>query len=357
MKRFKSFLLLPFILTILAQSSGSAQELRCNVQILSNQIQGTNKQIYKTLQQDIYEFMNNRIWTNQKFENNERIECKILINLDKHTGDEFSGSMTVSSRRPVYNSSYNTTMFQYKDNDIQFRYLENQPLEFDINSFKSNLTSILAYYAYIIIGLDFDSFSPMGGTPYYNKAQQIVSNAQNARGKGWKAFESRRNRYWLVENILNNEYGPVREFLYQYHRKGLDQMHDDQAQARPAAFARAVGVHAIEALENTVEVILVDPLAGVHDFDAYLVEAPLQPAAHRTAARIRDAVFYQIREHLPDARTIGPNKELGDVRLQVKAFLLSLRAQHLRDLTHQVAQVEHRPVDQVFAVFEAGDVD
>ncbi len=232
MKRFKSFLLLAFILTILAHSSGFAQELRCNVQILSNQIQGTNKQIYKTLQQDIYEFMNNRIWTNQKFENNERIECKILINLDKHTGDEFSGSMTVSSRRPVYNSSYNTTMFQYKDNDIQFRYLENQPLEFDINSFKSNLTSILAYYAYIIIGLDFDSFSPMGGTPYYNKAQQIVSNAQNARGKGWKAFESRRNRYWLVENILNNEYGPVREFLYQYHRKGLDQMHDDQAQAR-----------------------------------------------------------------------------------------------------------------------------
>ena len=216
----------------LVSLGGLAQELRCNVQIISNQIQGTNKQIFKTLQQDIYEFMNNRIWTDRSFENTERIECKILINMNQHTGDQFSGSMTVSSRRPVFNSSYNTTMFQYKDNDIQFRYLENEPLEFDINTFESNLTSILAYYAYIIIGLDFDSFAPGGGTPYFQMAQQIVSNAQNARGKGWKAYESRRNRYWLVENILNNEYRPVREFLYQFHRQGLDVMHDDLAKAR-----------------------------------------------------------------------------------------------------------------------------
>ena len=143
----------------LVSLGGLAQELRCNVQIISNQIQGTNKQIFKTLQQDIYEFMNNRIWTDRSFENTERIECKILINMNQHTGDQFSGSMTVSSRRPVFNSSYNTTMFQYKDNDIQFRYLENEPLEFDINTFESNLTSILAYDAYIIIRLDFDSFA------------------------------------------------------------------------------------------------------------------------------------------------------------------------------------------------------
>ncbi len=231
---FKKTGILTLALIGLLHVTGYTQELRCNVQIISNQIQGTNKQIFKTLQQDIYEFMNNRIWTEQDFMNNERIECKILINMSQRTGDEFSGSMTVSSRRPVFNSSYNTTMFQYKDNDIQFRYLENEPLEFDINQYKSNLTSILAYYAYIVIGLDFDSFSPKGGTPYFQKAQQIVSNAQNARGSGWKAFESRRNRYWLVENILNNEYEPVREFIYQYHRQGLDKMHDDMAQARSA---------------------------------------------------------------------------------------------------------------------------
>jgi hypothetical protein len=228
--------LLSLMLIALLYLPGQAQELRCNVQIISNQIQGTNKQIYRTLQQDIYEFMNSRIWTERNFENTERIECKILINLDQHTGDQFNGSITVSSRRPVFNSSYNTTMFQFKDNDVQFRYLENEPLEFDINQYKSNLTSILAYYAYIIIGLDFDSFSPNGGTPYFQRAQQIVSNAQNARGKGWKAYESRRNRYWLVENILNNEYGPVRQFLYRYHRTGLDQMHDEVAQARANVF-------------------------------------------------------------------------------------------------------------------------
>jgi len=233
---FKKAFLLTILMVGLMHITGYSQELRCNVQIISNQIQGTNKQIFKTLQQDIYEFMNNRIWTEQEFQNQERIECKILINMQSRTGDQFTGNMTVSSRRPVYNSSYNTTMFQYKDNDIQFRYQENEPLEFDINQLKSNLTSILAYYAYIVIGLDFDSFSPMGGTPYFQKAQQVVSNAQNARGSGWKAYESRRNRYWLVENILDNEYDPVREFLYQYHRQGLDKMHDDLAQARATIF-------------------------------------------------------------------------------------------------------------------------
>lgn len=233
---FKKAFLFTTLMVGLMHITGYSQELRCNVQIISNQIQGTNKEIFKTLQQDIYEFMNNRIWTDQEFQNHERIECKILINMQSRTGDEFRGNMTVSSRRPVYNSSYNTTMFQYKDNDIQFRYQENEALEFDINQFKSNLTSILAYYAYIVLGLDFDSFSAMGGTPYFQMAQQVVSNAQNARGQGWKAYESRRNRYWLVENILDSEYGPVREFIYQYHRQGLDKMHDDLAQARSAIY-------------------------------------------------------------------------------------------------------------------------
>lgn len=220
------------VLFVLIQFSGIAQEFRCNVQILSSQIQGTNKQVFKTLQEDVYEFMNTRIWTEDEFSNQERIECKILINLQNRSGDQFSGSLTVSSRRPVFNSSYNTSLFSYKDTDIQFRYQENEPLEFDINEFKSNLTSILAYYAYIIIGLDYDSFELKGGTPYFQRAQQIVSNAQNASGSGWKAYESRRNRYWLVENILNNEYEEVREFIYQYHRQGLDKMHDNVSMAR-----------------------------------------------------------------------------------------------------------------------------
>jgi hypothetical protein len=229
MKRSIFYFLLLF--SMLSDSVFS-QELRCNVQIISSQIQGTNRQIFKTLQEEIYNFMNNTTWSDDQFASQERIECNILINLQEHTGSQFKGSMTVSSRRPVYSSSYNTPILLYKDDDIQFRYQENEPLEFDINDFKSNLTSLLAYYAYMIIGLDYDSFEVEGGTPYFQKAQQIVSNAQNSQSQGWKAYESRRNRYWLVENILNNEYEKVRKFFYQYHRLGLDEMHDNVSRAR-----------------------------------------------------------------------------------------------------------------------------
>ena len=210
----------------------SSQELRCNVQVISSQIQGTNKQVFRTLQEDIYEFMNDRIWTNDKFEGEERIECKILFNLKEHTGDEFKGTMQVSSRRPVFNSSYSTTLIRFKDENLGFTYTEGEPLEFDINTYKSNLTSLLAYYAYIIIGLDYDTFAMNGGDPFYNKAQNIVNNAQNASFKGWKAHESRKNRYWLVKNLLNDEYSKLREFYYVYHRRGLDKMHKDVPSAR-----------------------------------------------------------------------------------------------------------------------------
>ncbi|MGM0496755.1 MAG: DUF4835 family protein [Bacteroidota bacterium] len=223
-----------FIILFLSFISGTviAQELRCNVQVNSSQIQGTNKEVFRTLQKDIYEFVNERSWTDDKFENQERIECKILLNLKDHTGDEFKGEMQISSNRPVYNSSYNTTLIRFKDENLKFAYKEGEPLEFDINTHKSNLTSLLAYYAYIIIGLDYDSFSFKGGDPYFKRAQDIVNNAQNASYKGWKAHEDRKNRYWLVNNLLDNEYDKVREFSYEYHRNGLDKMHKDLASAR-----------------------------------------------------------------------------------------------------------------------------
>jgi len=208
------------------------QELRCNVQVVSSQIQGTNKQVFQTLQTAIYEFMNNTAWTNHVYSNEERIECNILINLQDHSGDEFNGSIQVQSRRPVFNTSYNTTVLNFKDDYIRFNYVEFEPLEFTINEHRSNLTSILAYYAYIIIGLDYDTFSLLGGTEFYQKAEQIVTNAQNAQEKGWKAFESRKNRYWLIENILNDRYKGIREFLYRYHRLGLDVMESKEAQGR-----------------------------------------------------------------------------------------------------------------------------
>jgi DNA-binding NtrC family response regulator len=211
------------------------QELNCNVQIVTQQIQGTNKQVFQTMQEAIYEFMNNTAWTSNVFELEERIECTMLFNLQEQIGDdEFKGTLQIQVRRPVYNSSLNTVLFNYVDNDLHFSYVEYQPLQFSENTHILNLTSILAYYAYIILGLDYDSFSYEGGTEFFQKAEKIVNNAQNASEKGWKSVDSqsRKNRYWLINNILNEDFSPVREFIYRYHRLGLDKMYEKLNEAR-----------------------------------------------------------------------------------------------------------------------------
>lgn len=209
------------------------QELNCRIQVVSQQIQSSNKRIFESMQKDLYEFLNNRKWTDNVFSNDERIECTILINLTEQiSADEYKGTMQIQSNRPVFNSNFNSVLLNYKDNDIQFRYVEFQPMEFNENSSVSNLTSLLAYYAYLIIGLDYDSFSPDGGTPFFQKAEKIVTNAQNTTEKGWKSFEGQKNRYWLIENILNSKYGPVRDFYYRYHRLGMDIMAEKSADGR-----------------------------------------------------------------------------------------------------------------------------
>jgi hypothetical protein len=223
-----------FSLAILFALSLRSQELRCNVQITSQQVQGTNRQIFQTLQGAVNEFMNGRAWSNYKFASNERIECSMLFNIQDLSGDQFKGTLQIQVRRPVYNSSFNTVLFNYIDNDLEFRYIEFQPLEFSETSHLSNLTSLLAYYANIIMGLDFDSFGLLSGTEFFQKAEKIVNNAQNANEKGWRAGEStsRRNRYWFINNILNEEYAPVREFVYKYHRLGMDMLYDKIVDAR-----------------------------------------------------------------------------------------------------------------------------
>ncbi len=211
------------------------QELKCDVNIVTQQIQGTNKQVFETLQNAIFEFMNNRVWTNHVFAPEERIECTMLFNITEQlSADEFKGTLQVQSRRPVFNSNYNSVMLNYMDNDIQFKYVEFQPLEFDLNSNISNLTSILGYYAYVILALDYDSFSLEGGTPFWENAEKIVDNAQNAQEKGWKPFDNttHRNRYWLVKDFFDNDYAPCREFLYDYHRLGLDIMDSKVTEGR-----------------------------------------------------------------------------------------------------------------------------
>jgi len=225
--------LLFFMILIIGLSSAFAQELRCNISISATKIQGANKTVFETMQSDLYEFMNNRKWTDNKFAMDERIECSFFINLDQQlSSDEFTGSIQVQLRRPVFNSSYETILLNIKDNDFHAKYVEYQTLEFNETSNKDNLTNILAYYAYIVLGMDYDSFSPEGGTEFFQKAQTIVNNSQNAVEKGWKAFESERNRYWLVENILNKSYAGFRSCTYQYNRQGLDLMADKPEEGR-----------------------------------------------------------------------------------------------------------------------------
>lgn len=226
---------LVFILFVVATGNLFAQELRCNISISAQKIQGANRTVFETMQSDLYEFMNNRKWTDEKYAMDERIECSFFINLDEQiSSDEFKGSIQVQARRPVFNSSYETILLNIKDNDFDAKYIEYQTLEFNETSNKDNLTNILAYYAYIILGMDHDSFSPEGGTEFFQKAQTIVNNSQNAREKGWKSYESERNRYWLVENILNKSYSGFRSCTYQYHRQGLDIMSDKAPDGRAA---------------------------------------------------------------------------------------------------------------------------
>ena len=205
----------------------AGQELQCNVSVSSARIEGTYKEIFNSMRTDISEFMNNRKWTDHQFAVDERIVCTIFIQVTDQIGaDEFKGTMQVQLNRPVFNSSYQSPILNIKDNDFDVRYVEFQPLEFSETSNTNALTNILAYYAYVILGFDYDTFSPMGGTPFFQKARDIVNKSQNAHEKGWRAFEGNYNRFWMIDNLSNKAYSPFRDLMYRYHRLGLDVMSD-----------------------------------------------------------------------------------------------------------------------------------
>jgi len=230
MRKFLLFFLLSFILT-----ESYSQEIFCTVQVISPQVEGTDKRVFETLQNSIFDFINNRKWTNYSFGIEEKIECSILLTVeDRISVDEFRGRINVVLRRPVYESSYNSPLLNFVDRDIQFRYIEYQPLDFSENAYTSEITSVLAYYVYMILGLDFDSFSLHGGTPFFEKARTVVNNAQNSPYSGWRAFDNPKNRYWLVENCLNPSYLPIRTFSYEYHRNGMDRMREGAMLGRSA---------------------------------------------------------------------------------------------------------------------------
>lgn len=231
--KYSVFFILILGFLFLAEQKSAAQELNCQVSVLTPQLQETNKQIYETMQSQIRDFMNNRKWTGDNFENNERIECSITLTINERVNtDNFKATLQVQSRRPAYKSSYNSPIINHQDQDFNFHYVQDQILEFDENTVGTTLTAGLAYYAYIIIGMDYDSYSLNGGTPYFQKAQTIVNNSQQLADRGWKAFESQRNRFWLVENILNGQFRELRTCIYKYHRQGFDKMSEDVDGAR-----------------------------------------------------------------------------------------------------------------------------
>jgi len=192
--------------------------------------------VFQTLQKSLTEFMNNRRWTGETYAPNERIECTILINITEEKSDNrFVAQATVQSNRPVYRSSYNSTLLNMVDQDVAFDYIEYQPFTYDENAGgNNNLTSIMAYYAYLILGLDYDSFSPKGGAPYFVKAQNLIQLNQNSGEAGWKALEKNKNRYWMIENLTNTKYDAFHTAWYKYHREGLDLMYDDSDKGRKA---------------------------------------------------------------------------------------------------------------------------
>lgn len=226
----------PILLTLLVVCTFQAlksQEFECSVQVSAPQLQQTNRDKFQELRKGLYEFVNERHWTNYSYKIDERIECTIGITITQEvSSDEFKAKINLVLKRPVYGTSYLTNLLNYQDNDFEFQWQEGQPLEYNDNSFTTNLTATIAYYIYVFLGMDFDSFSPLGGNPYFEKAQNIVNMAQSAREKGWKAYESMKNRYWLTENLMNSSYSNIRKAMYEYHRKGMDLMQDNMEKGR-----------------------------------------------------------------------------------------------------------------------------
>jgi hypothetical protein len=236
---------------ILLAFSGMAQELNCTVTVITPQIQGTQRRIFDTMESTMLEFMNNQKWTTDNFEIHERIECNLLLTITEGTptSTTFKGKLQVQSFRPVHNSNLKSQVINLVDNDVEFNFQENAVLRFTPDYFTDNLTSVLAYYAYMMIGYDYDTFSPEGGTKYFNLAQQVVNNAQNAPQAGWKGFEGNRNRFWLVDNILHQSFKPLREVLYAYHRLGLDVMYDKMDEGRATIVNSLEGLRSVHQLK------------------------------------------------------------------------------------------------------------
>lgn len=235
-----------FLVSLLGIASLRAQEINCTVTINSDQIEGSNKQVFGTLKTAIEEYMNQNRWTNMTFAEQEKIECSMMLVVKAVADNMYSCEMTLQSRRPVYGTTYTTPLLNFVDRNFNFTYQEFDRIEYQQNQFTTNLTAMLAYYCYLIIGHDMDSYQRLGGTPFFEQCENIVNACQsasmdNSEQKGWLAFDSNRNRYALINNLLDEAFKKYRNYYYEYHRLGLDEMSGNVANGR-ARIAEGISV-------------------------------------------------------------------------------------------------------------------
>ena len=249
---------MPIAIILLAcYSKASAQELNCKVVVNSERIATSERQVFRDMEVAFGQFLNERRWTNDFFQNEERIKCNLNITIDEMPSiGSFRATVQIQSARPIYNSSYESIVLNFADRDWTFDYVESQPLDFNPNSYTSNLTSMLAYYADIIIGLDYDTFEELSGTTYYQRANNIVTNATSSNRPGWSSLEGNRNRFWLVENLLNQRMASLRKGLYTYHRLGLDVYQDKPEEAQQSILSMLRTIKDVRsAYQNSILVI------------------------------------------------------------------------------------------------------
>ncbi len=237
-----------------------SQELNCTVTVITNaktEVTTAEKEILDVLKQSVYDFLNNTKWTKDKFTVDERVNCQIQIQINTINNGTYTGSIQVQSSRPVFNGSYNTTLLNFQDDDVAFAFNRNTVLLYAQNQYRDNLASILSFYALYVIGLDYDSFSLKGGTPYFTEAQQIVTNAQTSGAPGWKSNEpGKRNRYWLIDNVLQQLFEPLRECSYEYHRLGMDKLFENKEEAKKAIYTAVNKITKVSASRpNSVNVL------------------------------------------------------------------------------------------------------
>ncbi len=257
MKSFHNLHKLLVLLTVLLAGQLRAQDLNCDVAINADQIQTSDRRVFQDMETAIENFMNGRDWTSDEFQPVERIKCSFSINLTEMPSiGSFKATVQIRSSRPVYNTTYESILFNFADRDWAFEYIESMPLEFNDNSYTSNLTSMLAFYAYVILGLDYDSFGELAGTPYFQKAQVVVENAAQSGFPGWSGLESTRNRYALIQELLNPRVEEFRKALYRYHRLGLDVFEKDPQTCRQHTLELLETVQALKAY-NPSSIVLI----------------------------------------------------------------------------------------------------